>query len=74
MRRLRKYRLVSTQTYDLLCVTTIAFDVINKRLTRLIQPTQKAARLITTLCVRENEVKMLKENINNGVYPANLAV
>ena len=49
MNRLRKYRPVITQAYDPLCETTTAFDVTNKRLTRLIQPTQKTARLISNV-------------------------
>ena len=49
MRRLRKYMPVSAQTYDPLCETNTAFDMINKRLTRLIQPTHKDARLISNV-------------------------
>lgn len=45
MRRLRKYRIVSAQTYDPLGETNAAFDMINHRLAGLIQPPQKAARL-----------------------------
>ena len=49
MSRLKKYRPVTALAYDPLCETTTAFDVTNKWLTRLTQPTQKAVRLISSI-------------------------
>ncbi len=61
MNRLKKYSPVTAQAYDPLCETTTAFDVTNKRLTRLIQPTQKAVRLISNvLC--QNKIKACIES------------